>query len=149
MPQRQVKSLLTITVLLLSDTRLFQVEKVRFFSFACKTAVAWRKCILLVWYRVPCFLRCPVPKGDLPSAVAHWQPTAGKLLLLQGCSMSPERAVDLPYMQTSTLIFSVEVAAGVSMPLTEAVAISWWLWWRMPVCTRCVPFCRSWAKSSS
>lgn len=101
------------------------MEKVRFFSFARETAVAWRKCILLAWYRAPCFLRCTVPKGDLPSAVARRQPTAVKVLLLQGCSISPERAVDLHYMQTSTLIFSVEVAAGVSTPLTEAVAISW------------------------
>lgn len=113
------------------------MEKVRFFSFAWETAVAWKKCILLAWYHVPCFLHCPVPKGDLPAGVAHCQPTADKVLLLQGSSTSPERAADLHYMQTSTLIFSVEAAAGVCAPLTEAVAISWWLWWRTRVHAVC------------
>lgn len=80
---------------------------------------------LLVWCHAPCFPRCAVPKGDLPCAVAHCQPIAGKVLLLQGCHMSLERAVDLHYMQTSTLIFSVEVAAGVSTPQMGTVAISW------------------------
>lgn len=140
MLQRQVKSLLTNTVLLLSNTRLvFRWKKWDSFLLHVRQQLLGENasCLRDIVHLASC--AALFPRG-LPSAVTHCQPTAGKVLLLQGCSMSPERAVALPYMQTSTLIFSAEVAAGVRAPLTEAVAISWWLRWRTPMCTQCVPF---------
>lgn len=100
MLQRQVKSFLTNTVLRLSSTKHISGGKSEILFFAWETAVAWRKCVLLACYRLPCFLLCWVPKGNLSSMVARCQPTAGKVLLLQSCSRNPERDLGLHCIQT-------------------------------------------------
>lgn len=149
MPQRQVKSLLTSTYCFFLMQDLLSSGKSEILFFCMRDSSCLKK------MHFACMVSCTL----LPALTGSQGGLAfcGGSLLAHSCQgaapaglqYEPWTSCWFHYMQTSTLIFSVEVAARVSMPLTEAVAISWWLWWRMPVCTWCVPFCSSWAKSSS
>lgn len=79
MLQRQVKCLLSVMVLLLSKTSLIFRWK-KWGSFACKTAVAWKK--MLFACMVSCTLLPALLSFQSGLAFFYCQPTAGKVLFL-------------------------------------------------------------------
>lgn len=102
-----------------------------------------KKCILLAWCHVPCFLLCSVSKVDLLSFIAS--PHLTRCWSCQS-SVSPDKAVDFHSVQTSALMCSVKwlpefACRRCHVPVTLVKNACMHTW--------CVPLCSSWAKSSS